>query len=59
VVAIKLGDKPALLWIYLDILVLKPIVVAFVGYFVTSALKRREYNFSAAELPPRNLQGAL
>ncbi len=58
-VDINLGDKPAILWIYLGVLALKPIVVAFVGYFVTSGLKRREYNFSAAELPPRNLQGAL
>lgn len=46
---INLGDKPLILWTYLGVLALTPVVVALVGFFVTSALKRREYNFSAAE----------
>lgn len=46
---INLGDQPVILWTYLGVLALTPVVVAIVGFFVTRALKQREYDHDAAE----------
>lgn len=44
---IDIGDKPVALWAYLGVMAMTPVVVAVVGFFVTSALKRREHDLNA------------
>ena len=46
---IDIGDKPLVLWAYIGTLALTPIMVAVVGFFVTSAIKRREHDLNALQ----------